>query len=404
MYEIISDDVTTFDGDAILNSLGPGPSRIQSPGGIFRSILAKSNNPEGLLNEVIRKGSKLPYCGAFLTDSYGLACKQIVHVISPFSKDDDFACSMLKRAYANALKRAYDSGIRTICLPMIGTGANGYITEESFQTAKSAAFEFEKAYPDMHIVLSVFWGNTDLVAETRRKRREHRKALEESSYREDPEARWRWEQARAERGRQEMAERGFAFMMPQTSAIGASIPHKGIPTPTRDIEMKQLKLAPGDSFGDLIDKFISAREGSDAPETIDEGWKQIEAEITKARNDDEDEDSDQVFLGSNYRFRWHLHPDYKKKKTGLIWTKPERVQVLMIAGALNLTKRQANFLFRFCGYYLSEFDNKDMVIKACYEFLATETENAALLTICQLYEEGTGEKIFKPRPEKSKTE
>ena len=58
MYRIISEDVTLFNGDAILNSLGYGPDRIvDAPGGIFYSILNRVNDADSLKKEVygIRK-------------------------------------------------------------------------------------------------------------------------------------------------------------------------------------------------------------------------------------------------------------------------------------------------------------------------------------------------------------
>ena len=388
MYQIISEDVVSFNGDAILNSLGHGEKRVADiPGGVFRSILARANDPDSLRKEVYEKGANLPFCQAFITDSFGLDCKKIVHVVSPYRDNDDEDLVLLKDAYSNALRTAYDAGIRSICLPLIGTGANGYCSEESFKAARKTAHEFCLAHEDFNVYLTVFWGNQIFYAEERARRRREGRLRRNYNYdidQEDP--------------------REFRYALQRPSPLDFPKPALGRPIERSQINMNSLDLQIGDSFGRLIDLFIIARDGSDAKAIVDEGWKEIAEIIGQAREDYFD--GEDAGLGGNFKYMWHKHADAKKgiKKTpGIkhgeedpngVWATPKKIAILLVACALNMNRKQTEFLFRFCGYYLSAYNAEDLAIKSCYEYLATETEDAAILSIYQLYQTKTGKTPF----------
>ena len=390
MYQIISEDVTLFDGDAVLNSLGYGEKRIvEAPGGVFRSLLARVGKPESLKKEVYDNGAQLPFFQAFVTDSFGLRFKKIVHVISPYRDKDDKEVDLLKDAYLNALQVAYDAGIRSICLPLIGTGANGYSSEESFKAARKMAHEFGLSHEDFNIYLTVFWGDRVFYEEERIRRRREGGFQPNKGFGTETGGR----------------RRRYAGIAP--APMEPLEPRLGCPIDTPRIDMDLLNLQVGDSFGRLIDLFIIARDGNDSKSTLDEGWKEIAEVIGEARDDFFDgEDSG---LGGNFKYMWHKHADAKKgiKKTpGIkhgeedpngIWATPKKIAILLVACALNMNRKQTEFLFRFCGYYLSAYNNEDLAIKACYEYLATETEDAAILSVYQLYAKKSGKTPFVKR-------
>ena len=402
MYQILCQDITTFEGDAILNSLGAGPYRItQAPGGVFRSILKAVENRTPLLDEVMMQGSHLEYCDVFATDSYGLPCKKIIHVISPYFYDDD-GFSLLKKAYENVLEFAYSNGIRSICLPLIGTGANGYLDDESFKAAKETAFAFFEKHQDFDVFVTIY-------LQTRSQSEEP--FSNEATY-FDNQSSLLNKQKRYQQEREHISTR-----KPTSLPIEYRVqkPTLGSPIPSVLINMNRLGLKVGDSFGRLIDLFIIARDGKDDKETIKHGWDHIQQEIAGAREDNA-EDEDDAGIGTIYRTKWHKHPAYKKKsrdkKKGIVvpptkrkqtneenpndpWDKPDKVHVLLTACALNMSEYQFKFLLNFCGYYLSPFDKDDLAIAACYDHLASEDQEAAILDACTTYQSKSGKTIFK---------
>ena len=402
MYQIISEDITLFDGDAILNSLGAGPNAIiDAPGAVFRSILSKvGNNAPKLRKEVYEKGANLKFNQAFITDSYGLQCKYIVNVISPYARDDDKELTKLKEAYTNSLKLAYENGIRSICLPLIGTGANGYNLEQSFKAAKSSAYKFFEEHEDFDVYVTAFWQDEEMRDEL-------------GSY---PRRRPRFN--------------GSDLRITLNDAC-RSMPMG--PIDSRHINMYDLPLEMGDSFGRLIDLFIIAREGDDDKKTLNEGWNQINSDILGAKDDMDDEEPKRYIpieeegkQTTNYKNHWHKHPNYKKthldKQKGIvaektqkksewgeedpngIWDRPTKIMILLVACSLNMTRTQAYFLYKFCGYYLSRYDEEDAIITELFEYLATEEEDAAIFTACNLYQMKTGKQIFTKHKPKVKKE
>jgi|GEM_PF-2682862 len=401
MYQIISEDVTLFNGDAILNSLGYGPKRIvDAPGGVFYSILNRVNDAESLKQEIYEKGAELKTSDVFLTKSYGLQCKYIVHVISPFRDEDDEELHSLKEAYLSALTLAYASGIRSICLPLIGTGANGYRSEESFKAAREVAYAFGESHDGFDVYVTVFWGSRKISR------------LRNSPAHESGGAKPSYPEEYFDRA-EENDRFGSAYDSedrPRRRRERGPAPRLGTPIESRLIDMDLLDLKVGDSFGRLIDLFIIARDGDDSENTLFEGWKRIAEEITGAREDYYD-DEDNSGKGANFKSIWHKHPDYRKKgkaKKGSakkklkkgeedpngVWSIPGKLQILLTACALNMTRRQTEFLYRFCGYYLSKYNSEDLAIKACFECLATETLDSAILDAYQIYWTKTGKTPF----------
>lgn len=393
MYQIISEDVTLFTGDAILNSLGYGPDRVvDAPGGVFRSILGRVKDPESLKKDVLNKGANLDFKEAFITDSYGLDCKKIVHAISPYRFHDDDDMALLQKTYSNALQLAYDSGIRSICLPLIGTGANGYSSNESFIAAKRAAYHFQKEHDDFDVCVTVFWGDKPLPRRHRRVDEVHYGSNRPFSL--IPEA--TGSEARSAYREEERFLRK-QYIEKQKECFGIK------PIKTREIDMESLPLEVGDSFGRLIDLFIFAREGTTDKSILPKCWEEIAMNIGDAKDDYFDDDT---WFGGNSKYQWHKHANAKKghKKNPVIpkgeedpdgvWNTPKKLSILLVACALEMSRKQTEFMFRFCGYYLSKYSKEDLAIRACFEFLATDEEEASILNVYQIYSTKAGKIPF----------
>ena len=154
MYHNVSSDLTTFQGDCIVNSLGAG-EYIERPGRIYRSILNASNDSVALMKEVTEKGKNLPFGSVYMTDSFGLPCKKIIHVITPFRRFDRDN-SQITKCYESLLKLALDSGMKSISVPLIGTGANGYWSDKVASIARRVCYRFAEEHPEIDVFFNIF--------------------------------------------------------------------------------------------------------------------------------------------------------------------------------------------------------------------------------------------------------
>ncbi|MCF0112375.1 MAG: macro domain-containing protein, partial [Bacilli bacterium] len=162
MRRFFSIDITNFRGDAIINSLGYG--RIRQPGLLFASILDKCSSIRKLVSEAeqLSQGKEIADC--FMTRSYCAGpFDYIIHVLTPFrhgrpgAGPDDSDLSLLKKAYWNALELARARGLKSVCLPSIGNGANGYSNEESFDALTEVTAEYANEHPEMDIYVDVLY-------------------------------------------------------------------------------------------------------------------------------------------------------------------------------------------------------------------------------------------------------
>lgn len=382
MYDLVSTNIVEFTGDAILNSLGYGKDRIiDAPGGIFRSILdAVGKKADDLKAEIYKQGKSLAVTKGFLTGSYGLPCGKIVHVVTPFREDDDEDLNLLRKAYLNAFQLAYDAGIRTICVPLIGSRANGYKPGHSLIIARKAAHAFASEHDDFCISISLYW------KENPRGRRAESSLR--SQYPKDFEEE-RWERS-DENGRRFVADRKTYYW-----------PQPGTPIEADEINMDGLELKIGDSFGRLIDLFIIARDGEEDKQSIDGAWTDIQDSIAEIRSKAFNEKGGS---GTNFKNSWHKHADAKLgiKKTvkrgeeepNGVWSIPGKLQILFVAATLGMDKKQAEFLFRFCGYYLSKFSEEDLTIKSCLPLLDECDSDDAILNMYRIYTARTGKIVF----------
>lgn len=121
------DDVTTYKVDAIVNSLGVYGNVY---GKLCKNIITKAKDDE--LKAFIDKQNN-PIGTVLVTGAGNLNCKNIIHVVTPFKKDDDENNSLLIKAYKDCLNKSLELGHKSIAMPFIGTGANGYSDAEAFE-------------------------------------------------------------------------------------------------------------------------------------------------------------------------------------------------------------------------------------------------------------------------------
>lgn len=135
-FELLCGDITKSTADAIVNSLGID-GRVY--GKVCEAIINASKSSE-LKSFIDAKTNNAPQ-EIFVTDSYNLPCKQIIHIVAPFKHLDDKKFTNLKKAYLNSINKAIELKCKSVAIPFIGTGANGYSRGDVFTAATSLITE-----------------------------------------------------------------------------------------------------------------------------------------------------------------------------------------------------------------------------------------------------------------------
>lgn len=135
-YHIEFSDIVSFKGDAIVNSLGVNGSVY---GRLCKNIIQadKSNTIKNIIDNKIN--NKIG--DVFVTPSGDLICNNVIHIVTPFKKIDDSNLSLLKKAYKDIIDLAIKLGYKTLALPFIGTGANGYTDNQAYEAIEYACEE-----------------------------------------------------------------------------------------------------------------------------------------------------------------------------------------------------------------------------------------------------------------------
>jgi O-acetyl-ADP-ribose deacetylase (regulator of RNase III) len=133
--------------DAIVNSLGEG-ERVKEFGAICRSLI-KVAGPELrrdilALKPVIRQ--------VYITPAYHLKAKHVLHIAPPFYKSDSDFWD-LNSCYSHIFETALKEGDRSIAIPLLGTGVNGYPMREAFKLAANVCTSFARHHPVLDIYL-----------------------------------------------------------------------------------------------------------------------------------------------------------------------------------------------------------------------------------------------------------
>ena len=138
-------DITTIKCDAVVNSIGVDANKY---GKLCRNIVKKANSKELVDRLSVEKNGKIG--SMFLTSGYELNAKNIIHVVSPFRKNDNDNCSNLKKVYDDVIEYAINNKFKTLTLPFLASGANGYSDEEVYKAAMSSIGEILDKEDEIH--------------------------------------------------------------------------------------------------------------------------------------------------------------------------------------------------------------------------------------------------------------
>lgn len=362
MFSNISIDITRFDGDVVVNSLGIG-RRLSVPGMLFRSILKECEDKEDLMDEVLDKGRDLSFGDIFLTSSYGLPFKEIIHVITPFYKDD-ISLEKIKKCYEDVLELALKRGYSSICLPLIGTGANGYPLDDTAMVARKTCYLFALKHPEMDVYFNVY-------------------SVEIAPRREE----------------------SIQFYK------APPFEYKGEHT-----LLDEAKVERGDSFAAVIRKivFLKTIGTKDKKEQVlSEMWVGIDSLVANSKN----KNHEIVVQAGNHIHKVHIgeeklnmalfdeapnshSPKYewKKCKTSkgkdkgkYVWQRPNKIEILLTSVVLGLNEEEAFELYDFCGFSLSKYEMREDALRHCLACLNGSDPWANMSNIYRFY---TSESIY----------
>ena len=135
--EIIRDDITALDVDAIVNAANP---TLLGGGGVDGAI-HRAAGPE-LLAECRTLGG-CQVGEAKITRGYRLPARFVIHTVGPFwTGGKRGEPQALANCYRNSLLLAVENRIKTIAFPAISCGAYGYPIREATRIAVATTREF----------------------------------------------------------------------------------------------------------------------------------------------------------------------------------------------------------------------------------------------------------------------
>eukprot|EP00884_Botryococcus_braunii_P009516 jgi/Botrbrau1/18566/Bobra.0367s0012.2 len=157
---IYKGDITTFQGDAIVNAAN---TRMLGGGGVDGAIhdAAGRELREGCEMYEPNNKERCAVGDAKITRGYGLPCKWVIHTVGPtYSKPDAKRCQkQLLMAYMNSLTLAFHVQCRTVAFPAISCGIYGYPMKEGAEVALKACYQRMADLEEVHLVL---FANSDV--------------------------------------------------------------------------------------------------------------------------------------------------------------------------------------------------------------------------------------------------
>lgn len=150
-FQIIRNDITKVEADAIVNSANPNPIYA---GAVDRSIYLAAGADELLAAR--QKIGPIAVGSAAYTPAFDLPAKYIIHTVGPVWVDGEHGeFASVRSCYTESLKLANDLGCHSIAFPMISSGAYHFPKDLALEVATSAIYSF-LLHHEMDVYLVVY--------------------------------------------------------------------------------------------------------------------------------------------------------------------------------------------------------------------------------------------------------
>lgn len=158
-FQIIRNDLTKMQVDAIVNTTNPDPSVGY---GVDMGIHLAAG-PDLL---IARKAlGTIPVGSAGITNGYNLPAKHVIHTVCPvWQGGDKGEVRLLRRAYIRCLEIAAEAQCRSVAFPLMSAGNHGFPKTVALQTALEAISAFLMAH-EMTVYMVVFSREAVAVSE-----------------------------------------------------------------------------------------------------------------------------------------------------------------------------------------------------------------------------------------------
>ncbi len=145
-------DITKLEVDAIVNAAN---NHLLGGGGVDGAIHRAAGY------ELLEECKTLNGCetgDAKITKGYKLSAKYVIHTVGPvWSKNNNDANELLRNAYKNSLKIAFENNIKTIAFPNISTGIYHFPKGDAAEIAISTVKEFLSEHRSVEkVIFAIF--------------------------------------------------------------------------------------------------------------------------------------------------------------------------------------------------------------------------------------------------------